>query len=250
MACDEVLRPLGEAGCVRTLPLGEPSPAASPVFVVYIKGKPRVVVDLRKVNARLRPDAYPLPKQDDILGALGGAGIFTSLDITKSFFQQRILESDQWKTAFVTPHRGQEVLTVSTMGLANSPGFFQHRMEDLLRRYLWDYVLVYIDDVVIFSRTPDEHIDHLEKILSALEESSISLSPAKYHFAYPSIKLLGHEVSRLGIATAADKVEAIRRKAFPENLHQLETGLGLFGYYRKYVLFFSAIAEPLQKIKT
>ncbi|RVX69673.1 hypothetical protein B0A52_06737 [Exophiala mesophila] len=136
------------------------------------------------------------------------------------------------------------------MGLANSPGFFQHRMEDLLRRYLWDYVLVYIDDVVIFSRTPDEHIDHLEKILSALEESSISLSPAKYHFAYPSIKLLGHEVSRLGIATAADKVEAIRRKAFPENLHQLETGLGLFGYYRKYVLFFSAIAEPLQKIKT
>ena len=86
---DKILDPLAAAQKIEPVPLGQPSAAASPAFIVWNKGKPRVVVDLRKVNAKLYPDAYPLPKQDDVLGALGGAVIFTSLDIQKSFFQQR-----------------------------------------------------------------------------------------------------------------------------------------------------------------
>ena len=96
---DKILDPLAAAQKIEPVPLGQPSAAASPAFIVWNKGKPRVVVDLRKVNAKLYPDAYPLPKQDDVLGALGGAVIFTSLDIQKSFFQQRIRKEDRWKTA-------------------------------------------------------------------------------------------------------------------------------------------------------
>ena len=131
-AIDSILDPLVEQGRIEKVPLGTPSAASSPAFVVWKAGKPRVVVDLRKVNTKLYPDAYPLPKQDTILGALGGSMIVSSVDLTKGFFQQGTRPSDRWKTTFVTPHRGQEWLKVSTMGLTNTPGFFQHRMERLL----------------------------------------------------------------------------------------------------------------------
>jgi hypothetical protein len=123
-AINKVIDPLVEQGRVKRVPLGKPSAAASPAFMVWKKGKPRVVVDLRKVNSALYPDAYPLPKQDTVLQALRGGVVFSSFNIVKSFFQQPIYEKDQWKTAFITPHRGQEMLCVATMGLINSPGFF------------------------------------------------------------------------------------------------------------------------------
>src|SRR3989440_4706942 len=135
-AINRVLDPLVQQGRVEKVPLGQPSAVASPAFVVWKNGKPRLVVDLRKVNTKLYPDAYLLPTQDQILGALGGSIIFSSMDIVKGFFQQTIRKSDRWKMAFVTTHRGHEQLTVSTIGLTNSPGFFQHRMETIFRPYL------------------------------------------------------------------------------------------------------------------
>src|SRR5256886_14762521 len=133
---NKVLDPLVQQGRVKKVPLGQPSAAASPAFVIWKNGKPGVVVDLRKVNTKLYPDAYPLLTQDQILGALGGSIIFSSMDIVKGFFQQTIRKSDRWKMAFVTTHRGHEQLTVSTMALANSPGFFQHQMKTILGQYL------------------------------------------------------------------------------------------------------------------
>ena len=249
-AMDSILDPLVEQGRIEKVPLGTPSPASSPAFVVWKAGKPRVVVDLRKVNTKLYPDAYPLPKQDTILGALGGSMVFSSVDLTKGFFQQGTRPSDWWKTTFVSPHRGQEWLKVSTMGLANTPGFFQHRMERLLAPYLWQFVLVYIDDVIIFSASLDEHVKHLDQVLELLEKSGVTLSLSKCHFAYPSITALGHHVSRLGLSTMEEKVDAVRKMAFPKNLRQLETGLGFFGYYRKFVKNYAAIARPLIRLKT
>ena len=247
---DKILDPLVEDGRIAKIPLGQPSAASSPAFIVWQKGKPRVVVDLRRINSKLYPDAYPLPKQDDVLEELGGSCIFTALDIQKSYFQQQVTDDDRWKLSFVTPHRGHEWMLVASMGLANSPGFFQHRMETLLAKYLWQFVLVYIDDVIIYSRSIDEHLLHLEQVLGTLKASGISLSAKKCHFAYPSVKLLGHHVSRLGISTAEDKVEAIRLKDFPTNLRQLEAGLGFFNYYRKYVANYASIADPLNQLKT
>jgi hypothetical protein len=189
-------------GLIKSVPLGTPYPAASPAFMVWNHSKPRVVVNLRKVNTYLYPDAYPLPRQDDVLSALGGSTVFSSLNLTKGFFQQRIAETDQLKTGFVTPHQGHEYMTVSIMGLANTPSFFQHRMEDLLKPFLWHFVLVYINDVIIFSRSLEEHLVHLEQVLTTLEESGVTLSVSKCYFAYPDVKLLGHHVSRLGVSTA------------------------------------------------
>jgi len=172
------------------------------------------------------------------------------MDIVKGFFQQTIRKSDRWKTAFVTTHRGHEQLTVSTMGLANSPGFFQHRMETIFGPYLWQWVLVYIDDIIIFSRTIKDHLAHLGKALQLLEQSGVSLSISKCHFGYPSITALGHHVSRLGLSTVQEKTEAIRDLDYPQSLRQLETGLGFLGYYRKFVEYYAAIAEPLMQLKT
>lgn len=142
------------------------------------------------------------------------------------------------------------MLTVSTMGLANAPGFFQHRMEDLFAGYLWKYVLVYIDDIIIFSRNLDEHLHHLEHVLDILDASGVSLSISKCFFAFPSIQALGHHVSRLGLSTVQEKTEAIRAMKFPTNLKQLETALGFFGYYRKFVPHYAAMAEKLNNLKT
>ncbi|TQW04488.1 retrotransposable element [Cordyceps javanica] len=114
IAMDNILDPLRAAGVVEDVPLGEPCPVASPAFVVWRDDKPRVVVDLRRVNTKLRKDAYPLPRQDDILSSLKGSSVFSVLDLTKGFFQQPIEETDKWKTSFITPHRGHERLTLET----------------------------------------------------------------------------------------------------------------------------------------
>jgi hypothetical protein len=242
---DDILDPLKKIGVVEDVPLGKPSPVSSPAFVVWRDGKARVVVDLRRVNTKLQLDAYPLPRQDDILQKMHGCQIFSSLDMTKSFFQQRIRPEDRWKTAFVTTHRGQEQLSVSTMGLATSLAFFQHRIEKLFGPYLWQFVLVYVDDTIIFSRTPEEHLEHLEIVLRLFQQSGATLALSKCHFAQPGVKALGHFVSRLGLSTMEEKVEAVQALKFPETLQELEYGLGFFGYYRKFVQHFASISRPL-----
>ena len=249
-ALDSILDPLKRQKRIEKVPLGDPSAASSPAFVVWKGDKPRIVVDLRRVNSLSYPDAYPLPKQDDILQALGGAVIFSSIDMTKGFFQQDIAEEDRWKTAFVTPHRGHERFTVSTMGLMNSPGFFQHRMEDLFKDYLWKFLLVYIDDVIIYSRSLEEHLNHLDQALHILANIGVTIGISKCHFAYPSVQALGHRVSRLGLSTLREKTDAIRKIAFPKTLKQLEMIIGLFNYYRKYVPRYAHRVENLQALKT
>ena len=120
------------------------------------------------IKARITPYAYPLPRQDDFLGALDKCFVFTTLDITKWCFQQRIRPDDQWKTVFVIPYRKHKLMTVSSTGLASSSGFFQHRI-DILKPYLWQHVLVYIDDIVIFSKSWEEHLTHLDSSLGFID---------------------------------------------------------------------------------
>ncbi|KAJ8122730.1 hypothetical protein ONZ43_g1146 [Nemania bipapillata] len=249
-AMDSVLDPLRDCGVVESIPLGQPVPVASPAFLVWKKLKPRVVVDLRKVNTKMIGDAYPLPRQDDILGALHGSAVFTVIDVMKGFFQQPIPPEDRWKTAFVTPHRGHEQFTVATMGLKTSPGFFQHRMESLLSKYLWEFVLVYIDDVIIFSRNIEDHLKHLDIILQILAASGCTMSLEKCHFAQHGLDALGVHVSRLGLATTEEKIAAIKELEMPRTLEELEHGIGLMGFQRNWIHHFAALAEPLNAIKT
>ncbi|RAO67920.1 uncharacterized protein BHQ10_003932 [Talaromyces amestolkiae] len=125
------------------------------------------------------------------------------------------------------------------MGLATAPSFFQQRMENILRSYLWKTVNVYVDGIIAFSRTQSEHLKHLDEVLTLLEASGLTLQISKCHFAYGSIKALGHHISRLGLATDEDKIRAIKELDYPKFLAELEMGLGLFNYYRKYCLGYS-----------
>lgn len=129
----------------------------------------------QNINERLIPNAYPLPRQDEVLGALGGATIFS----TCFFNSPSVLRTGGRQHSPPPPHRGHEQLTVASMGLASSPGFFQARMERILARYLWLFVCVYIDDVIIFSRNQEEHLQHLDEVLTLLEDADISLSLKK-----------------------------------------------------------------------
>ena len=142
------------------------------------------------------------------------------------------------------------MLLAATMGYLNSPGFFQHRMEELLSSYLWKFVLVYIDDVIIFSKNLMDHARHLGFVLHLLESSGITLSISKCFFAYPSVQALGHRVSRLGLSTLEEKIQAVKSLLFPATLQELEHAIGFFGYYRKFVEFFASICEPLVIVKT
>ncbi|EED11913.1 gag/polymerase/env polyprotein, putative [Talaromyces stipitatus ATCC 10500] len=152
-ASNEILDALQKEGRIEPVPESETSSIASPGFIVWQNGKPRFVVDMRKINVKLLLNSYPLPRQDDVFEAVGGSCIFSSMDIRKEFFQQPIDEKDRWKTTFITPHHGLERLKVSTMGLATTPSFFQQRMENILRPYLWKTVIV----------SPDEHLNHFGK---------------------------------------------------------------------------------------
>ncbi|THH19755.1 hypothetical protein EUX98_g8715 [Antrodiella citrinella] len=209
------------------------SPWGAPGFIVYRNGKPRMVIDYRKLNEMTIPDEFPLPKQEDIMNALSGAQWLSTMDALSGFTQVLIQEDDRPKTAFRT-HRGLHQFRRMPFGLRNGPSIFQRIMQNVLAPYLWIYALVYIDDIVIYSKTFEEHVEHVDRVLAAVADAGITLSPAKCHFAYRSLMLLGQKVSRLGLSTHKDKVDAITQLAEPKNLHELQTFLApLFQLQRK-----------------
>lgn len=184
------------------------SPWGAPVVIVYRNGKARFCVDYRKLNAVTIPDEFPLPRQTEILSALSGAQVLSSLDALSGFTQIELAEEDVEKTAFRT-HRGLFQFRRMPFGLKNGPSIFQRTMQNILAPYLWLFALVYIDDIVVYSRNYEEHLSHLDKVLEAIERSGLTLSPKKCHLFYSSILLLGHKVSRLGLSTHEEKVKAI-----------------------------------------
>ena len=136
------------------------------------------------------------------------------------------------------------------MGLANSPGFFQHRIEDLFAGYLWKFVLIYIDNIIVFNRNQKEHLEHLDCALELLECSGVTIAVSKCYFGFPSVQALGHYVSRLRLSTLQSKTKAMQQILFPSNLRELKSVIRLFDYYRKYVEHYASLVDPLVRIKT
>ncbi|GJE95785.1 hypothetical protein PsYK624_119730 [Phanerochaete sordida] len=220
------------------------SPWSAPVVIAYRNGKPRFCVDYRKLNAQTVSDEFPIPRQSEILAALSGAQVLSSLDALAGFTQMEFEKSEREKTAFRT-HLGLFQFKRMPFGLKNGPSIFQRTMQSILSPFLWMFCLVYIDDIVVYSKTYEEHIEHLDKVLGACEEAGLTLSPAKYHLFYPSVLLLGHKVSRLGLSTHAEKVKAILELAAPTKVAQLQSFLGLVGYFSSFIPYYSMIAAPL-----
>ncbi|QRW06065.1 Retrovirus-related Pol polyprotein from transposon [Ceratobasidium sp. AG-Ba] len=215
-----------------------------PVLIVYRNNKPRMCIDYRRLNEVAVPDEFPLPKQTDILHALEGSQYLTTLDALAGFTQLSIKEEDRPKTAFRC-HRGLYEFTRLPFGFRNGPAVFQRVMNTILSEYLWMFTLVYIDDIVVYSRCFEEHCEHLDKVFKAIADSGLTLSPNKCHLAYKSLLLLGQKVSRLGLSTHMEKVVAILQLEPPKNVPTLRTFLGMMTYFSSYIPFYAWIVAVL-----
>ena len=223
------------------------TPFSFPVFVVWkttSEGarKGRMVVDIRGLNAVTQPDVYALPSQEDIINAVGGHGFITVLDASSFFYQWRVKPEDTHKLTIHT-HRGQETFLVPVMGARNSPAYVQRMIDRVIRGLL--NTNAYIDDIVVFSRTLDEYVEHLLRLFTRLTKFRISIAPKKTFVGFPSIQLLGRNVDAFGFSTLVEKVQAIAALDFPHRLKDLESYLGMAGRLRIFVPYFSALAEPL-----
>lgn len=220
------------------------SPWSAPVVIAYRNGKPRFCVDYHKLNAVTIPDEFPIPRQSDILALLSGAQVLSSLDVLSGFTQLELVDEDIEKTAFQM-HFGLFQFKHLPFGLHNRPSIFQRVMQSILAPYLWIFCLVYINDIVIYSESYEEHLIHLDKVLEAIEKAGITHSPKKCHLFYSSILLLGHKVSQLGLSTYAEKVNAIMNLERPRKLSQLQAFLGMVVYFSAFIPYYASVCAPL-----
>ena len=225
------------------------SPVGWQVFVVKKNGKWRPVVDLRPLNAVTVPDAYPLPIQEDIVDAIKGMVWLSIFDLLMAYYQRGVHPANWWKLAIVT-HRGHEMFTVAPMGFCNSVAHQQRYMDKLLKKFLWKIAACYLDDIVVFSMTFEDHLRDIDDILTVLKEAGLTLKPEKCLVGFHSIKMLGKIVDKYGMTTMEDRVEAITSQMWPKTLDALETFLAQCGYLSDQLPYFTQVIKLLRRLKT
>ena len=227
----------------------QPTSFSFPVFVVWrdtANGpKGRAVIDIRGLNKVTELDTYSMPLQSDLISAVSGYGYISTIDAVGWFHQFKVRKSDRFKFTIVS-HRGQEQSNVALMGFKGSPPYVQRQTDQMLR----EFSRVYMDDIIIFSKTLEEHLGHLRQVFGLFRSKRVSLAPEKSFLGYPSITLLGQRVDSLGLSTSAEKIEAITSLRFPESLRDLEYFLGLTGWLRHCIARYAQLAQSLQARKT
>jgi hypothetical protein len=210
-------------------------------------GEYRAVTDYRLLNEQTVKNRYPLPRADQLFDKLANAKYFSKIDLRTGFYQILIAAEDRHKTAFVTG-QGQFEYTVLPMGLCNSPGVFMALMNDTFREYLDKFVLVFLDDIIVYSDTLEEHERHLRLALQRLREQRLYAKLSKSALCQTEVEFLGHYVGRDGLRVMEDKIEAVRDWPVPTSMRELRAFLGLAGYYRRFVRGFSELALPLTEL--
>lgn len=222
------------------------SPWSSPVVLVRKKdGSLRFCVDFRRLNSRTVKDAYSLPRIEEALEAMGGCSWFSVLDLKSGYWQIELEEQDKPKTAFTVGPLGFYECNRMAFGLTNAPATFQRLMEHCMSDLNFNKCIVYIDDIVIYSRTFEEHLERLESVFERLEQYGLKLKSSKCSFFRNKVKYLGHVISSAGIETDPAKTEAVRDWPVPTDLASLRTFLGFASYYRKFVPNFARMVKPL-----
>lgn len=224
------------------------SPYASPIVLVRKKdGSLRMCVDYRQLNSKTRKDAFPLPRIEESLDALSGAQWFSTLDLASGYNQVPVTEQDRPKTAFCTPF-GLFEFNRMPFGLCNAPSTFQRLMERLFGDQHCQSLLLYLDDIIVFSSSVDDHVSRLDLVLNRLHKEGLKAKLEKCCFFRKEVQYLGHVISREGVSTDPTKVSAVSNWPHPNNVSDLRSFLGFASYYRRFVPGFSTLAAPLHRL--
>lgn len=224
------------------------SPWASPAVIVVKKdGSVRFCCDYRRLNQVTCKDAYPLPRVEESLDALGNAQLFSTLDLTAGYFQVAVNERDREKTAVTTPF-GLFEWTRMPFGLCNAPATFQRLMGVVLGDLSFDVLLIYLDDIIVFSKDFQGHCERLELVFDRLKRHGLKLKPSKCFLFRSEVKFLGHVISSEGIKVDSEKVSALDAWPVPKSVKEVRQLIGFMSYYRRFVPQFAQIAKPLHAL--
>ncbi|GKC48162.1 putative reverse transcriptase domain-containing protein [Tanacetum coccineum] len=235
----EQLQELSEKGFIR--PNSSPW-GASILFVKKKDGSFRMYIDYRELNKLTVKNRYPLPRFDDLFDQMQGASVYSKTDLRSGYHQLRVREEDIPKTAFRTRYGHYEFL-VMPFGLTNAPAVFMNLMNRVCKPYLDKFVIVFIDDILIYSRNKEEHEEHLKLILELLKKEELYAKFSKCEFWIPKVRFFRHVINSKGIHVDPVKIESIKDWASPKNTTEIRQFLGLAGYYRRFIEGFSKIAK-------
>ncbi|GJU34081.1 reverse transcriptase domain-containing protein [Tanacetum coccineum] len=224
------------------------SPWGAPVLFVKKKdGSLRMCIDYRELNKLTVKNRYPLPRIDDLFDQLQGSRFFSKIDLRSGYHQLRVHEDDIPKTAFRTRY-GHFEFTVMPFGLTNAPAVFMDLMNRVCKPYLDKFVIVFIDDILIYSKTKEDHEVHLGLVLELLRKEKLYAKFSKCEFWLQEVHFLGHVVNQNGIHVDPNKIEAAKNWKTPTTPYEIRSFLGFFGYYRQFIVKFSKIAKPLTSL--
>ena len=243
-AIDEHLEEMIQQGII------EPSYSDWASNVVLVKkrdGSLRFCIDYRQLNEKTTKDVYPLPRIDNCLDTLAGAKWFSTFDLRAGYHQVALHPRDAHKTTFITRH-GSFQFRVLPFGLCNAPATFERLMDLVMAGLSYEICLVYLDDIIVFSKDLSTHLLRLELIFIRLEAAGLKLKPSKCHLLQTKVLFLGHVVTANGISTDPDKIVTVETWPTPKNLRDVRAFIGLCSYYRRYVRDFATVAEPLHAL--
>jgi len=224
------------------------SPWGAPVLLVKKKdGSFRLCVDYRQLNKFTIKNKYPLPRIDDLMDQLRGASVFSKIDLRLGYHQIRVKTEDIQKNAFRTRYDHYEY-QVMPFGVTNAPAIFMDYMNRIFHPFLDKFVVIFIDDILIYSKTLEEHEEHLRIVSQILREKKLYAKLSKCEFWLEKVKFLGHVISNKGVSVDPTKVEAVLQWEPPKTVTEIRSFLGLAGYYRRFIEGFSKIVMPLTQL--
>jgi transposase InsO family protein len=224
------------------------SPWNAPIVIVAKKdGDIRMCVDYRKLNAVTKRAVYPIPATQQLLDCLSGSQYFSTLDLSQGYHQIPVAEDDIPKTAFAT-RKGQFEYKRMPFGLTTAPATFQRLMHIVLKNENWEKCLIYLDDILIFGRSVEEHLERLKAVLQRIREAGLKLSPSKCFFMQKEVTYLGHIITSTGIRTDPKKIDKVKEWPHPKTVKQLRSFLGFCGYYRRFIKDYAEIVRPLESL--